>query len=204
MVSEQITERAVQDRLFLAMQSRCQLILPNYTPAGWHECDLWAVTRSGYAQEYEVKVTVSDFKADAKKIDRRYGRYVSGQWVKSDSRRKYDRLTAGDPMGPTMFWYVVPEGLLEGQELPRWAGLIEVEAGKYGTVILCRRQDGPRLHNTKVGDRIMAHARGICYWRFWTERRRLDRLLRDYQELYRGETHTLEADRSSPAQEDTK
>ena len=32
-----------------------------------HECDILKVTLSGYATEYEIKVSESDFKADAKK-----------------------------------------------------------------------------------------------------------------------------------------
>jgi outer membrane autotransporter protein len=44
--------------------------MPNYTPKNWFECDVMAVTKAGYLEEYEIKLSASDFKADSKKCFR--------------------------------------------------------------------------------------------------------------------------------------
>ena len=47
---------------------RQNLIVPNVADGmGLHECDMLVVTPSGYATEIEIKISVSDLKADAKK-----------------------------------------------------------------------------------------------------------------------------------------
>ena len=48
---------------------RRSFVLPNYTPHAWWESDVFEITAAGYFVEYEVKISVSDFKADAKKRD---------------------------------------------------------------------------------------------------------------------------------------
>lgn len=48
---------------------RANLCVPNVSWGihGLHECDVLALTKSGYATEYEIKVSKSDLKADMKK-----------------------------------------------------------------------------------------------------------------------------------------
>jgi RNA polymerase primary sigma factor len=38
------------------------VLLPNYTPDKWHECDVFGVTRAGYFHEFEIKLTRADFR----------------------------------------------------------------------------------------------------------------------------------------------
>lgn len=56
--------------LFRWLMNNNKLIMPRYT-AGIkglnHECDILAVSKSGYLTEYEIKVSKSDLKADFKK-----------------------------------------------------------------------------------------------------------------------------------------
>lgn len=147
-----ITERYLQRRLFVEFQSGSMAIMPNYTPCRWQECDVWRVTKSRYAYEYEIKVTLADFRADFKK-----------GWK---HRQLVDRVTAG----PSRFWYVAPAGIILHNELPFYAGLLEWTRG--GFVIV---RDAPRQHTSKVGLEQIEHAMRACYYRLWTERERHDR-----------------------------
>ena len=162
-----MTERAIQRALFIRLRDSAQIALPNYTPFGWHECDLWAVTKAGYMREYEIKLSVADFKADATKhTPRHYANDGHGGWEIVPSVTKHDRLATGDERGPTRFWYCTPIGLLADQEIPAWAGLMEFEARRE-RVFVAARSDGPRLHRQKVAETVLVHARGVCYWRYW-------------------------------------
>lgn len=72
-----------------------------------HEADIFLVTPSGYLYEYEVKITRSDFFADFKKTNKH-------DLVKSGRRSNY-------------FTYITPKDLVKLDEIPRYAGLIEVD-----------------------------------------------------------------------------
>ena len=178
-----LTQRSIQNHLFIALRSSAQVLLPNYTPHGWHECDLFAVTKAGYAQEYEIKLSVSDFRADAKKTRGPiWVRTLGGGWSATPGQAKHTRLQQADSKGPTRFWYVTPAGLLANVTLPPWAGLIEVDSSQ-GYVRIVSRKDGPRLHRTPVEPKVLNHAVRVCYWRFWNERRAFDGYKRDVSQM---------------------
>jgi hypothetical protein len=137
---------------------RRHFCLPNYTPAKWWECDVFELTKSGYMREYEVKVSRSDFFADKSKT-----REVFHGWLKPRTEEnKHDLIAAGDPRGPSLFWYVTPAGLIQPSELPVWAGLIEIVEGS-----LAEREivAAPRIHREKCRDGVRKHALSVCYWR---------------------------------------
>jgi hypothetical protein len=144
--------------------------LPRYTPTKWWECDVFELTGSGYFREYEIKMSVADFKADAEK-SHDYGRIPWG--TPSDIRKKHDLLAAGDTRGPVEFSFVTPKGLLTPEMIPQWAGLIElVDRGeghrpthRWSAVTIVR---APRLHTTKANPKIHPNALGNCYYRFHT------------------------------------
>ena len=78
---------------------------------GFHErrIDLWCLdcspTRGNIAVAYEVKMTRQDFRND----------------VKSPAKQRGARLYSNE------FYYATPKGLIDPQEVPEWAGLMEVE-----------------------------------------------------------------------------
>jgi len=76
-----------------------------YLDFGW-EGDLISMTKSGYLWEYEVKVSMNDFYADAKKIDKHYA-YKLGREKNS----------------PNYFSYVCPDKLIPVNKIPEYAGL---------------------------------------------------------------------------------
>lgn len=151
---------------------RRNFCLPNYTPNGWWECDVFEITAAGFFREYEIKLTLGDFKADARKAHHTYS-YNGGRMTRGATRTKHSQLAAHDVKGPTQFWYVAPKGLLSAFDaaslnpecvVPEWAGLIELECKSYGwTTVLTKR--APRLHLYKVSDGLNLHARTIPYWR---------------------------------------
>ncbi len=167
-----MTETDLQ-RVVIFPRHRRAFVLPNYTPRRWWECDVFEVTAAGYFREYEVKLTLGDFKADRKKWRERWQR---------PAEQKHERLAHGDSRGPTRFWFVTPRGLLFLEAgprrnpeavLPAWAGLIEVEdLGEEHSWWWRRYQAkevrvAPRLHKEKFGDGRLAHAKSVVYYRFY-------------------------------------
>lgn len=140
-------------------------IMPRFTPSGWWECDVCEITRAGYMREYEIKMTRTDFKVDAEKAREVW----NGSYSQPHPRpieKKHDLLSAGDPRGPTMFYFVTPKGLLRPEEIPVWAGWIEV-ARSHGSSYAYSHtlKPAPRLHKVKVKDGVGRDIRGACYGR---------------------------------------
>ncbi len=180
-----VTEARVQRALWYKLRSASRIVMPNYTPMHWWECDLWSVTRAGYMVEHEIKLSFSDFRADARKTNHRGS--------------KHARLALGDIHGPTRFWFVFPAQLIEGPHLdewllsavPAWAGIKvvwPVHDGCYLRLKVVR--PAPRLHAEKVDHtRILPRVHETCYYRYWTAivafAEQTDRAARDRQSFDR-------------------
>lgn len=154
------------------------------------ESDKLIWTKAGYIYEFEIKISRSDFKADFKhKIEKhlilgsalpdetelpqmqdlfdnyhkqrkkKYGDYITDE----DIKREFERM--GDVTGkrmPNFFYYAVPEGMLEPDEVPPYAGLVYITTNKgvrrhrsdpeewYHDVKIVRK--APQLHKTKYTD----------------------------------------------------
>jgi hypothetical protein len=162
----QITEGDVARNLMCARYRR-SFVLPRYTPRKWWEADVFELTGAGYFREYEIKLTLADFRADAKKIE---------EWKWGDPRTgvketKHQRLARGDLAGPTQFWFVAPEGLIQALQIPPWAGLIEMRMHPATRPLRMSESEeirAPRLHKTPADPRIEAHARSVIYYRLHT------------------------------------
>ena len=162
------------------------LVCPNYTPDRWWECDMFAVSKAGYASEFEIKLSLADFRADAKKsreTSEDYRAYIDACRAARDEGRhvatvervktlKHSLLAQGSDYGPKFFWFVVSDEIREAveAELPEWAGLKVARActTKYASVRTVKR--APQLHKTKVDDKVLEHCRGVFYWRYWNTR----------------------------------
>lgn len=157
-VANGMCEHHIQRALRNRHRSSARIMLPNYTPPGWYESDLYVVTASMYTIEYEIKLTVADFKAD---------------WNKGD---KHMRLRDGTMRYPTRFYFAVPEGLLQPEDVPDYAGLVYLRwlfeyphdrgAAPRETIVRL----APRLSTTKVTEATIDAMRQTAYHRFWTER----------------------------------
>ena len=119
------TEKKIQDmlRLYFLSSSTKKYDVANLFIYGW-ESDYLAITKSMMAYEVEIKISRADFKNDLKK--------------KTD---KHLLLEGGEMLGrfnkesgmPNYFYYAVPDGLVQPDEIPDYAGLIYV---KYGVTIV--------------------------------------------------------------------
>lgn len=150
---------------------RRHFCLPRYTPSKWWECDLFEITEAGYMREYEVKLSVADFKNDAKK------RSATHRWNSAGvERNKYECLRAGDHSGPTRFNYVTSVGLLKPEMIPEFAGLIElsyviVDGRHYFKEYVIKA--APVLH-AEYFVKDKTHERNTCYYRYHEMRHKAD------------------------------
>lgn len=166
---------------WLLSRQAYQIQIPSFTPIRWWESDHYAVTKAGYAVEFEIKTSVADFKADAKK--QKDGRAMrDGQgYVRDDkggfiysSDNKHEQLAAKCIHGPSRFYFVCPEGVLQVRDMPEWAGLIWAFEKKFWRYPICHEQKpAPKLHRQKVDQSVLETIRNAMYYRYWTLRTRM-------------------------------
>lgn len=88
---------------------------------GSRRVDFWTISANSSAgfdaRAYEIKVSRADFRRDSHEKQR-------------GARLFSDR-----------FFYVTPSGLIQRDEVPDWAGLIEFSEGKLSTVVPAPRRD---------------------------------------------------------------
>jgi hypothetical protein len=142
---------------------RRNFCLPHYTPWDWWECDLFELTDAGYYREYEIKVTRADFFNDKDKEQFCHADLLDARKVE----KKHDLLAAHSARGPVQFWYVTPAGLVKLNEVPDWAGLIEIFSKLPESRHFYEEEKikAPRLHRAKCNPKTVDHARGVCYYR---------------------------------------
>lgn len=171
-----MTARDIQRRLMVERYAR-SFVLPNYKPKGWFECDVFEITEAGYAVEYEIKLTASDFRADVKKAKERF-KIVDGHWTKETQPTKHFQLQNGHAVGPSSFYFVVAakrEGdgvvaIVNESDVPAWAGLIHAtEFSRHHAppwrVSLDIVRRAPKIHGEKCPEEVRKHAESVCYWR---------------------------------------
>ena len=137
--------------------------MPRYTPKDWFECDLFELTAAGYTVEYEIKISRSDFRADAAKELRRYN-WATGT---HDVKHKHTKLADGTCF-PNRFYYAVPEGLIKLEEVPAWAGLIEFRPNRKVNPTVAQDKvvkSAPRLHERKADPALRTELYRTAYYR---------------------------------------
>ncbi|MCU0329045.1 MAG: MmcB family DNA repair protein [Chitinophagales bacterium] len=107
----------------LRMNYVCENV--KYLFKNW-EIDVCALNKTLYLTEYEVKISRSDFKADAKKR----------KWIYYKKRM--------ENFIPNYFYYACPQDLIAKEEIPEYAGLIYITP--KGLDIIKR---APLLHKKK-------------------------------------------------------
>jgi hypothetical protein len=114
MTEDKLTEREIQYRLwyYRACISSNLFVVPNASIWYW-EADLIHVTPSGFATEWEIKLSRSDYRADFKKQFKH--QILSGEHQPD--------------CGPKYFYYACPAGLIRPNELPKYAGLFYIYDG---------------------------------------------------------------------------
>lgn len=152
-------------RQILIGRYRHTFAIPNYTPKGWFECDVFELTKAGLFVEYEVKISRSDFAADVKKIKTRFIWGVGNSPGHYTHEVKHDLLKNRDVRGPSRFYYVCPPLMIMHSDVPSFAGLIYV--GVQGERVVEREMvKAPQLHRIKSDGEIRKHAESVMYWRY--------------------------------------
>lgn len=155
------TERRIQVALF--QEYAPDLLIPNVQLSTW-EADLVRLTSSMFIHEYEIKISRSDFRAD----------FTSKRWTK----RTRHQVLSGEMLSretvPNRFWYVAPFGLIRVEELPTYAGLIEIGEGAWNKRYCVKvTKAAPVIHKQKHEDVTLKLLR-VLGWRYWHWRERDD------------------------------
>lgn len=121
--------------LFVASRPS-DIVVSNYF-LGEFEADLLRINERGMVWEYELKASLSDFRADFKK--ERYG------------NNKHERLKDGKHTS-NYFSFVAPEGMIPLEEVPAYAGLIVYSVTESGFLDLRVSRHPKKLHKRPFED----------------------------------------------------
>ena len=182
----QTSERRIQDQLYRHLwQKGHHEISPNVYLYEW-ESDMVSLTKAGYLNEYEIKISRSDFLADKKKVDKHSG--VQNGWrpltVYEQERYNYQKQNeffhkAGyfkhlTPEGhhrldrPNYFWYVCPVDMLRLEEVPDYAGLMYAGTIDWHAIKVVK--DAPKLHREPATSAQIMTILVALEWRYWRMR----------------------------------
>lgn len=124
-------------------------ICANFQTLNLQECDVISVSPSGYLFEFEIKTSVSDFKADFKKTVK-HDRLNNGDGVFYPPKNKLGEQRT-EFLLCSYFWYVCPACLIREDMVPEYAGLIWIH---YDGRIEYRKPC-PQIHAVKADTRIL-------------------------------------------------
>jgi hypothetical protein len=158
MINESRIQLALYKKLHLAGH---RIIIPNvsWSFLPW-EADLISVMKSNYLNEFEIKLTKSDFQNDFKK-------------------RKHYNLKNSKTYwnSPNYFWYIAPIKAIPIC-IPDYAGLMQIEfVNRYEYGIIFREIRRPkRLHDRKQTDKNLCGLLNTMTIRYWNMAARLDHI----------------------------
>ena len=134
------------------------------------ESDFLLKTKSGYWYEAEIKISLSDFKADFKKKEKHQilenGFKIWKSWKYNPlTKEKIEYNKEVKTKRPNYFTYAVPWYLEEQVKplLPKYAGLLVLDENGY---ILRESVKAPKLHSEKYSDESLRLTEKFYYnWR---------------------------------------
>lgn len=191
-----LTEARIQNLIAETKCERHLMSVPNTGEVWVWESDVASITTAGLTHDFEVKVSRADWLAERRKVEE--GDIRQGKKAYRDHVLRHAKEIAAlidDPKPrktiaipglklrekkgftpPNYFWVVTVEGVANPQEIPDYAGWIEVVFNeKQGRFQLEERWKAPRLHGLGAHERQWrAMARGLSA-RVWSERKRQSR-----------------------------
>lgn len=194
MKSEPLTEQTIQSRLNHFFAS-WKYNVDGLFVFSW-ESDKLIWTKAGYIYEFEIKISRADYKNDFKHKGEKHLVLSSTiakdcqdaiqqelfadkkrklkYWTDSEIRQRFgdiDRIVKGKKM-PNYFYYVVPEGMIQAEEVPPYAGLIWVQKEyQFVSSSLIVMKQAPKLHTQKYTDGELRLGEKFYYnWRSALER----------------------------------
>lgn len=160
MSEEPLNAHRITLSLFSWLRDSSDLIIPRFTPAGWWECDVWRLRDSGFTDEFEIKMSVGDFRADSAKSR---SRWMPGAMNLTDQQNenKHEMIAAG--RGPNRFWFVTTEEIASKVEIPDFAGMVVVNRlGRSAG----SKKTAPKIHSNKWTGRREKVLEAF-YHRYW-------------------------------------
>ncbi len=157
------TESTIQKPL---LELRHDYQLCNSYVFGW-ESDYFGLTKSGYAIEIEIKISLSDFRADFKKQEKHIQLQNPAGWYQSWRSESVSKCGIHEGkyfygaeccqvrfkkrFAPNRFYYCVPDYLVDKIELPIYAGLyvVSVDTRYVNSLKVEKVKEAPLLHKTK-------------------------------------------------------
>jgi hypothetical protein len=117
-----------------------EIMIPNFYCHSY-EMDLFKLTKNGYIVEYEVKISRADYFNDFKKSFKLYNQPEVFKHQNLEQGRSANRFT-----------FVVPEGLIEIKEVPKYAGLMYYYNDVYNGTKIITIKPAPLLHRNEFQD----------------------------------------------------
>lgn len=177
-----LTEAIVQDVVYAwCYRAKHEITVPNCGSVWGPEADVASLTKSRLGHAFEIKVSRADWLAELRQIrgDRRCAKWYRAQTLanaKEEAKKTADLAAKGSNccglVPPSYFWLVTAPGIVRDDELPAYAGLMEIEPYRHGVVrahgYMPREvRPAPRLHRVKLLDsQLLAMARGVTL-RYW-------------------------------------
>ena len=142
-----VTEAHIQAVLmkWVMVEKNHNCFIPNSNEFFFWEADLISVTKSGLVHEFEVKLNIYDFRADAKK--------QKHAWIGQDYN------------SPAYFWYVTYDFEIEPPEKSGWI-LITQDDSPFGWKLEVKKE-APRLNNWKPDQRRTEQIARLLSWRLF-------------------------------------
>jgi len=157
---------------------RYEMMLPNVFTSHDNEVDFLGIRKSGFCDEFEIKLSRSDFMADKKKFvmwrepSQEEYRLSFGGWDDRQNldwyKPKHEALEQGLMM-VNYFTFAVPAGLVSVNEVPEFAGLIEVMEDRR----LKWLKEPVRLHRNKLTDSQKYQLARKGAYRYWNIRKQI-------------------------------
>lgn len=156
------TEASIQARLWhWCNQKGHDIVIPNFHV--YFEADVFSITRAGYGYEFEIKVTLADFRADKTKAEKHD--IYTGRKPLPVRGRAGAQVTA---YTPNFFFYVAPAGIVPESEIPAHAGFLIL--GDTSRPIEMKK--APKLHDRKVDADVLRQCSRSLMFRYWQLRNR--------------------------------
>jgi len=161
-------------------KKRYDVMVPRCMTQIDNEADVLAIRKSGFCDEFEIKLTRADFFNDRKKIIQ-YRRpdfdvkqdidwFMNPEDLAPYQKFKLEALGNGE-MVVNNFWYVLKEGIASVDDLPGYAGLISVD--QTGLLKVVKHPD--RLHSRKLSFEQRYKFVSYLNERFWRYRNQLEK-----------------------------
>ncbi len=136
--TSEFSERLIQACLMREYLSRNHILtIPNSNSLFYHEADLLSVTKARFVHEFEIKISLSDYRREFKHKPGKHARLSTAYG------KKWNRSI------PNYFWFVTT---FELDDVPTYAGHIVVNSRTYRNrtfLSLNYRRQAPRLHAVK-------------------------------------------------------